>query len=140
MRFSSLSTSLVRPLRRPSPVEETIARVRLVLETAPGRVPWRKELGCDLDPLAGEPLARQAIHRAQTLVSSSIAKWIPDVKVLNCTARIRLEDMPPGGARSPGLPIAEASLVPFAAHATLDIHLVLEGPEGTMDFDLTLPT
>jgi hypothetical protein len=121
-------------------VEETIARVRLVLETAPGRVPWRKELGCDLDPLAGEPLAREAIQRAQAIVAGAVRRWIPEVEVLACTAQIRVEDMPVGGARSPGLPVAEASLVPFAAHATLDIHLVLQGPSGVLDLDLSLPT
>ncbi|HND30820.1 MAG TPA: hypothetical protein PKY30_02200 [Myxococcota bacterium] len=141
MRYSSsLSTALSRPLRRPATNEELVARVRLVLETPPGHMPWLPELGCALDRLAGEPMTESAVERASELVTSAIGRWVPEVQVMRCDVRLRMDHVVPGGSRDQNLPIAEASLLPFSAQGTLDIELELRGPDGPLVLDLNLPT
>ena len=48
-------------LNQPSVGPSLADRVRLILETRPLRVPWRPELGCDLDVIVGKPLTAERL-------------------------------------------------------------------------------
>lgn len=113
-------------------------RVRLVLETRPGRIPWRPEFGCDLDPVVGKALTIERVGEVKIRVQAALNRFLPDLIISRLEVRVRTDlgaDM-----RSRRLPIAEASLVPFGANAMLDIELELQTPTGPVRLQMEVPS
>ena len=130
----SLDGSLLRGAS-PASVAE---RVRLVLETRPGRIPWHPEFGCDLDPILGRALTIELVSEVQMRIKSALSRFLPDLSITRLEVRIQTDlgaDM-----RSRRLPIAEASLVPFGANAMLDIEIELQTPAGPVRLQLEVPS
>ncbi len=113
-----------------------MARLRMVLETRPGRVPWRPEFGCDLQGLVGEPASPQNLARASFLVQRAINRWIPEVEVISCTcsAQVAPKSMPESGLA----PAGEGALLSLGSQATLQLHLVIRSTAGPLLVDATL--
>ena len=98
------------------------ARVRMVLETRPGRLPWRPTFGCDLGGLVGFPVAQ--------LIKAAIGDWIPDAEVVSVD--VRAVPLSGGHALSAErtVPAAEAALLLLGVQASLEAVIELVGPSG----------
>lgn len=103
------------------------ARLRMVLETRPGRLPWRPDFGCDLEGLLGEPATPQNLNRARFHVEQAIGRWLPDLTIL----RLSVEVVPVDARAAAGSsPPGEGALVSLGTHGTLVIHVEIATPEG----------
>jgi len=130
--------SLDGSLLRGAPPTSVADRVRLVLETRPGRIPWHPEFGCDLDPVVGRALTIERVGEVRMRIQNALNRFLPDLLVTRLDVRVQTDlgaDM-----RSRRLPIAEASLVPFGANAMLDIELELQTPAGPVRLQLEVPS
>ena len=130
----SLDGSLLRGAQPVSVAD----RVRLVLETRPGRIPWRPEFGCDLDPVVGKALTIEQIGEVTIRVQAALNRFLPDLLISKLEVCVRTDlgaDM-----RSRRLPVAESSLVPFGANAVLDIELELQTPTGPVRLQMEVPS
>jgi phage baseplate assembly protein W len=122
-----LAVPLVRRGPAASRAERLEARLRLVLETRPGRLPWRPDFGCDLAALVGEPATPQNLGRAKYQVDQALARWLPDVRVVRCEVALRpiLASVAPTGA-----PVGEGALLSLGTQAVLHVHLDLDTALG----------
>lgn len=121
------SASLLHPETGPATDDAVIAqRVRTVLETRPGDVPWRPRFGCRLDRFVDQPLTAETISGVRNEVRRALSRHLPDVSVIDVkidvltglgTRRLR-------GLRQ--LPVAERALVQLGTHATLDVDIELK--------------
>ncbi len=107
-------------------------RIRMILETRPGTLPWRPDFGCDLDDLIGQPATTQRIGEARWRVENALRRWLPDVKVLNC--QVQLARVEGGGEdiRRRDVPIAESALLALGLQAALEVLLDVETPSGPL--------
>jgi hypothetical protein len=99
------------------------SRLRLVLETRPGRLPWRPDFGCDLVNLQGEPATPANLSRAAFVVEVALQRWLPDVKVQRC--EVRADPLPSPHGRDPSTPAGEGALLSLGVHAELRVELDL---------------
>jgi phage baseplate assembly protein W len=125
-------------LRRPPPTrgeaEAALAhRVRAVLETRPGTLPWRPTFGCALDRFLDQPLTPDRLKALERELRSALERWLPDVQVV----RVQVEVLTDLGLHRDGawrsLPIAERALVQLGAHAALQVDLEL-GVDGRVSY------
>lgn len=98
-------------------------RVRLVLETRPGDLPWRPDFGCDLGGLVGQPATAARLQDLRWRVEAALRRWIPDARVRSCRVRLLREE--PLGAPDP-LPTAEAALLRLGPQCAVEIDLQLQ--------------
>lgn len=120
------------------PVAATARRLRSLLETRPGTLPWRPEFGVDLDWLAGQPLTASNLVRARMVIEQGLLRWLPDLSVRELTLRVSSNLQ---GRVEPTLrttPTAEGALLPWGGGASLDIHLLIDAPSGPVDLDVGL--
>lgn len=82
--FLALPLDLAPP--RMSPEEALAARVRLVLESAPGLMPWRPGFGCDLSDALGAPVTPERTASLGRRIQTALQKQVPGVLVRRCTA------------------------------------------------------
>lgn len=129
-----LDGRLNKPLAAPTLAD----RVRLVLETRPGQVPWRPELGCDLEPLLGKTLTPERLSDARWRIQAALEDFLPGVSVSRIDIHVRSDlgaDM-----SNRRLPVAEASLVPYGAHGALEIDLELQTRTGPVRLHMEVPS
>lgn len=130
---TSLTLSAVRSL---TPTQVLAERVRMVLETRPGRLPYQPEFGCDLEPLAGGTSAQPRLAETRLRIQTALARWIPDVTIVSCKVElIDLEGAQPGDAT---IPLAERMLTSKGVSAVLQVRIVLETPEGPVSLEAQL--
>lgn len=124
---------------RVSRAEQLAARVRLVLETRPGDLPWSPEFGCAIDEYLGKPMTAQQLSALGSTVRNALQRWIPGAGLTRCQVRL-LTDLGAGpGEANRAVPIAERALVPFSLRATLELDLELQTPEGPLSLQAILP-
>lgn len=113
-----------------SGAEATAWRVRTVLETRPGRVPWRPGFGCDLEGLTGRPADPALVREARLRVEAALTRWLPDltIRALRVGVRTRVGASELHAHRQ--VPVAEAALLRLGADAELVLELELDGPDG----------
>ena len=117
------------PIRvRLSPEEALAGRIRAVLETRPGRVPWRPEFGCDLSELVGQPATAERLSRARSAIEEAVRRWLPDVTVARCELRVVTSLGTHDRPRE--VPLAEAAIIPLGVYASLEIELDLDTELG----------
>lgn len=116
--------------------QEVVERVRLVLETRPGRLPWRPEFGCDLDGFVGQPATSARMREVQWCIEQAITRWVPDIQVQRCEVRISAVDGL--GVPHPTTPRAESALLSLGAQATLEVSLDLRTSTGTLNLHASL--
>ncbi len=126
--------------RRLSDDDALAERVRMVLETRPGSMPFRPDFGCELDEVVGEMATAQAVSRAKAAVSSALATWLPDVEVAAVTVRVVPRGATYGELRLPEIPIAERALLALGTQADLEIGVELRtaGPGSVVRTTLSL--
>jgi phage baseplate assembly protein W len=131
-----LSLSLVSRAR-PSPAEDLAQRVRLVLETQPGRVPWEPTFGCDLEGLVGNTAAQTRIAEARMRITGALRRFLPDASMVSCKVEL-VERSAPGSASDPSVPLAERALASPGLTATLEVRIVVETDDGPVALEAQL--
>lgn len=136
---SAETARLAVPLgRRPVAGGEAGARLRLVLETEPGSVPWRPELGVDLSSLVGRPATVERLAGAERAVMAALTRWMPEASVLGVKARA-VTPLGAGGSEDlRALPVAEAALTPLGASCLLSLDIELATSDGPLTLTATL--
>ena len=89
-------------------------RVRMVLGTRPGQLPWRPTFGCDLDRFVGMPLTASRLDDMATLVRDAIERHMPEVDIIECGVRVETRWGAPSDAERRSGPIGEAALGPVS--------------------------
>lgn len=102
-------------------------RLRMVVETAPGTMPWRPRYGLSLADLAGESLTVPRLATARWRVLRALGEAFPEGRVLRCDLHVVRVDSRSGTDRT--LPAAERALVALgsAAHVEIDVAIELPG-------------
>lgn len=121
---------------RRTPAERQADRIRTVLETQPGTLPFAPRLGCDLGDLVGGTAGQSRLSEARMRVTSALQKWLPDLVL----SRVEVELVEPHrpGPRGTGVPLAEAALASRVVSQVLEIRIEVETPEGPVYFEATL--
>ena len=97
------------------------ARLRLLLGTRPGDLPWRPEFGCDLGGLLGQPATEARLQEARWRIEAAIRRWIPGIRVGTCRIRVAPEGEI---ARDPrGLSVAESALLRLGVQAAIELEI-----------------
>lgn len=97
------------------------ARLRLLLGTRPGDLPWRPEFGCDLRGMIGQPATEARLAEARWRIEAAIRRWIPGIRVQTCRIRITPEGEI---ARDPrGLSVAECALLRLGVQAAIELEI-----------------
>ena len=125
MSRAMLHPALFLGERRPylSAEEALATRIRMVLETRPGKVPWQADFGCDLASLVGKPATAQRLNEARWRIEESIRRWVPEAEVLRCHVRISTDATPMGRRRPREVPLAESALMSLGKQAVLEVEL-----------------
>ena len=125
MSRTMLHPALFLGERRPylSAEEALAARIRMVLETRPGQVPWQSDFGCDLAALVGQPATAQRLNEARWRIEEAVRRWVPDAEVLRCHVRVSADGAPMGQRRPRDVPLAESALMSLGKQAVLEVEL-----------------
>jgi len=120
--------------RRPylSPEEALAVRIQTVLETRPGRVPWRPEFGCDLASLVGQPATAQRLNEARWRIEEALRRWVPEAEVLRCRVRAISEETPTHYRDVRSVPLAESALMSLGGQAVLQVELDVKTDLGAV--------
>lgn len=114
-------------------------RVRLVLDTRPGQIPWRPTFGCDLAGLVGYPATAQLIDAARSRISRALSIWLPDVEVVRVDVRaVSAEGGVGSRVTDRNVPVAESALMTLGVQAVLEADIELRGPDGYVSVTTTV--
>lgn len=127
------------PLGKPRPwltaEAANIARLRTILETRPGEVPWRPDFGCDLHDVVGANATPQVVNDVRWRIRSAIKKWMPDVEVL----QVHVTVVSAGGSVSGrNVPIGESALMSLGVQAALHVDVEVQGEDGVYAVSATV--
>lgn len=125
------------PVRRTEDAFGALAhKIRMILETPPGRMPWRPEFGVDLEDVVGGPSSTRRIEEARMRIMAALQKWLPDVEIVTCD--VQLAELSRVDPSDRTIPTAERALASLAVSATLEIRLVLETDQGPVSLEAVL--
>lgn len=113
-------------------------RVRMVLETRPGQMPWRPTFGCDLARFVGRSATGTLLNDASSTVRNALETWLPDVKVEAVNVKIVPAALGPGGLRHRTVPVAESSILTLGVQCSLHLSVDLIGPDGPTTLTATV--
>ena len=134
MKDDMLHPALPLGERRPYlPPEEALAvRIQTVLETRPGRVPWRPEFGCDLASLVGQPATAQRLNEARWRIEEALRRWVPEAEVTRCRVRAVTEGVSANYRDVRNVPLAESALMSLGGQAILQVELDVKTDLGAV--------
>jgi len=116
--------------------EDALAcRIRTVLETRPGDVPWRPDFGCELSALVGQPATTQRLNEARWRVEEAIRHWIPEATLVRCDVRVVVLDAGARGRHPRSVPLAESALLSLGSQAALEVELDVETEAGPLSIE-----
>jgi phage baseplate assembly protein W len=116
-----LSLSL-RPAPRRSSAEELADRVRMILETERGKLPFKPEFGCELSGLVGSEASTKRLSEIRMRINSALRRWVPDGEVVSCKVAM----MPVVDSGSAGGPVAERAMASHGLARVIEVRVVLE--------------
>lgn len=116
---------------RRTPADRLADRIRLVLETQPGDLPYAPKLGCDLRGLVGRTASKQRVAEARMRITGALEKWLPTVRLASVEVEL-IESTHASG--DPSVPLAEAALASEAVSAVLEIRIEVTSPDGPLYF------
>lgn len=116
--------------------ERLADRIRLVLETEPGTLPFAPTFGCDLSGIVGATASKARLSEARMRITAALHKWLPDVALKSVD--IELIEPTRSGRRPVGVPIAERAMASRVVSQVLDIRIEVETPEGPVHFEAIL--
>lgn len=125
--------------RRPSldPAQALAARIRMVLETTPGDLPYRPRFGCNLTNFAGQPATDRVLEQVRVTVEDALTRFVPGITVRACEVRARTHlGSAPGGSRD--VPVAEQAMVRLGVQATLEIRVDVKSKFGSLNVSTAL--
>ena len=132
-----LALRLLPPVRPASAARQLASRVRLVLETTPGQLPYLPELGCDLQGLLGSTAAEPRLAEVKLRITGALQRWVPGLRLRSC--EVRLVTGGGGGRRERGrTPLAESALTSAGTSARLEVHVVVETDDGPIEIETEL--
>lgn len=129
----SLTLGAHRPYMKPD--EAVINRIRIVLETRPGRLPWDPEFGCDLGSLLGRPATPARVSEARWRVEGAVRKWLPGMELKDARVNPVTNLGTVSAHRERQIPTAESALVALGTEARLEIELDIETEAGMMSVE-----
>ena len=115
-----------------TPEEALSVKIRMILETRPGQLPWRPEFGCDLRGLIGRQANDETLVKARYAVQTALSRWLPGVDVKSVDVALDRSGLNPEEFRRPEIPIGERALVGSGPLAAVRIDVELETPDGLM--------
>lgn len=122
--------------RGPHPDQAIADRVRLVLGTRSGTLPYEPDFGCDLHGLIGRRLDRGHLMVIRKRVTDAITRWVPGVRVRR--VEVTLDDLVAIRDGDPRVPTAERVMASAGLSAALRVAIVLETDHGTLELDADL--
>ncbi|MED5373157.1 MAG: GPW/gp25 family protein [Myxococcota bacterium] len=127
---NSVPLGVLRPHQ--SEEEALVDRIRMVLQTRPGQIPWRPEFGCNLEGMLGAQASKASVVQARYEVQRALSRFLPDVEV----AGVRVNAVPQSGSRDrfhlPEIPVAERALVGTGAAAVLQVDVDIQTDAGIL--------
>ena len=117
------------------PATALAQRIRMVLETQPGDVPFAKTFGCDLDGLLGTSASKARLDEARMRIRGAIDRWVPEATVLACEVRM-VDRM--AATQHASTPIAESMMAGPAMPASLEVRVVVDTPMGPLHVEAQL--
>ena len=113
-------------------------RLRVVLETQRGSLPWRPDFGCNLARFVGQPLTPSRLEALQREVEESLRRELADVRVTDVDIQM-LTSHGMGRKRDlRRLPVAERSLVQLGTHCTIQVGITVEFHGRAVFFEVQL--
>jgi phage baseplate assembly protein W len=126
----SITLGSLRPWMDPEAALST--KIRMILETRPGQVPWRPDFGCDLRGLVGRQANDETLVKARYAVQTALSRWLPDVDVNSVNVNLVRNAQSADQFRQPEIPIGERALVGSGPLAAVRIDVELDTPDGLM--------
>jgi len=117
---------------RRSPAERMADRIRLVLETQPGDLPYAPRLGCDLRGLVGATASKPRIAEARSRITGALDRFLPDARL--ASVEVELVEAQAHDSSYRGTPLAEAALASQRASVVLEIRIEVSTPDGPLHF------
>lgn len=115
-----------------TPEEALSVKIRMILETRPGQLPWRPDFGCDLRGLIGRQANDETLVKARYAVQTALSRWLPDIDVKSVNVALDRSGLNPEEFHRPEIPIGERALVGSGPLAAVRIDVELETPDGLM--------
>lgn len=112
-------------------------RIRSVLLTRPGTLPWRPQYGFDIEWLLGQPLNTVNVTLLRMRLRSTLARWLPDLKVNELKIAVH-SDHRALVQSDRYVPPAEAALLPYGSGGRVEILLDVTTPSGPLEFGMNL--
>ena len=111
-------------------------RIRLVLETQPGHLPFNPSFGCDLSGLVGSTANKSNLSIARSRITGALGRWIPDIQVQE--VEVTLVEPRRYLGRPAEVPLAEAALASQSISQVLQVRLEILTTEGMLHFNAAL--
>lgn len=105
-------------------------RIRMVLETRPGQIPWRPDFGCDLEGLVGYPVTRDLLDYARGRIQTALKDWIRDAELVRVEVSAVATEEGRAGSFPRMVPTAEAALMAMGVAAMLEVDVEMKSPDG----------
>lgn len=107
-------------------------RVRAVLETRPGQIPWRPDFGCDIGSVVGFPATNELLSYARSQIRYALQRWLADVTVEDVLVRVVPVADQHRALVQRTVPLAESALLTLGIQATLEADIQIRGPSGLL--------
>lgn len=108
-------------------------RISIILNTAPGQVPWRPEFGCRLWSLMGQPTTAQHLAEVRWSIEDALSRWLRGAQLEECKIHLLPRGMGSwAGLQSAELSPAEVGLLHLGSEVTLRVELLIRTRAGRL--------
>lgn len=111
--------------------QELADRLRMVLETQTGQLPYLPTFGCDLSRLVGRTVHQARLTEARLRISGALQRWMGDLDIVE--VKTRLADVKAIRGPMLGVPIAEGAMASEAIAVAVEVTLIIRTPAGEVE-------